>query len=428
MFSMKPTFKDTVHYLYQRVPSFQQIGAKAYKPDLANIKALLEVLGNPQRDLKCIHVAGTNGKGSCSSMLASILTSAGYKTGLYTSPHLKSFTERIRIDGTPIDEGAVVDFVEKIKITIEEIQPSFFEVTTALAFDYFKKTKTEINVIEVGLGGRLDSTNVISPVVSLITNIGHDHLDLLGPGLKEVAMEKAGIIKVNIPVVISERQSFSSSIFTERANSLQATILFAEDVENANWTERGLEIDFQNQVITLEPYLKGWYQLKNIKGVMSVIRELISQGWDISANDVKNGLEAVGKLSGLKGRWQKIGSNPDIICDTAHNPEGIAEIVKQLRQMQFQKLFWVIGMVSDKDHLMVLKLLPTDAHYYFCQAKISRTLNASDLKIAASKFGLKGEVVMDVNEALKVAREAANKNDLILVCGSSYIVAELKQI
>jgi len=428
LFSMKPTFKETIHYLYQRVPSFQQIGVRAYKPDLGNIIALLEGIGNPHHALKCIHVGGTNGKGSSSSMLASILTAAGYKTGLYTSPHLKSFTERIRVNGIPIPEKAVVDFVEKTKSLIEKIEPSFFEVTTAMAFDYFKQAETDINVIEVGLGGRLDSTNVIAPLVSLITNIGHDHLDLLGPGLENVAKEKAGIIKTNTPVVISERQSFSSTIFNRVAKELHAPLIFADELSKVNQNEGAVEFEFQKEAVRIYPDLKGLYQLKNIRGVLAVVDVLIQRGWKISHSDIKNGLEQVVKLSGLKGRWQQIGTSPEVICDTAHNPEGIIEVVNQLSHKKFKNLFWILGMVSDKDPKAVLELLPSYAHYYFCQAKIQRALPAEELMRAASFFGLKGLVVPDVNEALVAARAQAKEDDLILIGGSTYVVAELNEI
>lgn len=428
LFSMKPTFKETVQYLYQRVPSFQQIGVKAYKPNLGNILALLEGIGNPHRDLKCIHVGGTNGKGSSSSMLASILTSAGYRTGLYTSPHLKSFTERVRIDGIPIPESTVVDFIEETKHLIEKIQPSFFEVTTALAFYHFKQEQTDINVIEVGLGGRLDSTNVINPIVSLITNIGHDHLDLLGPGLEDVAMEKAGIIKANTPIVISEYQSFSAPVFSEAARRLSAPICFAEEKYNVIWKGGTIEFEFQKNLITINPDLKGDYQIKNIKGVLSVLEELLKKGWTIKPEDVRNGLEQVGRLSGLRGRWQQIGFDPMIVCDTAHNPEGISEVLNQLKKLKFEKLYWVLGMVSDKDPRSILTLLPNNAYYYFCQAKIQRALGADELCLIATDIGLTGTVITDVNEALKAAKKAASNNDLILVGGSTYVVAELDEL
>lgn len=427
------TYQQTLEYLYKELPMFQRVGAIAYKRDLKNTWKLCEALGNPQNKFKSIHVAGTNGKGSSSHMIAAILQSEGYKTGLYTSPHLKEFTERIRINGAEVSKDYVVDFVEKVKPLIEEIKPSFFEITVAMAFDYFALEQVDFAVIEVGLGGRLDSTNVINPLVSLITNIGFDHKDLLGDTLEAIAKEKAGIIKPHTPIVISERQNEIVHVFVEKARAMQSPIHFAQDSYKVQFVKDGggmLEIK-KNEEIHFEQLtseLTGSYQKKNITGVLSVIDALIDMNYAISRESIMQGLANTIKLTGLKGRWQKLGDFPLIYCDTGHNAEGITEVLQIIDTLSFSKLHFVIGMVKDKDHAAVLSLLPKNATYYFCQAKIPRALDAAQLGIYASRFGLKGIVCGEVKEGIRQAKVAAQKSDLIFIGGSTFVVAEIEEL
>lgn len=427
-------FQETVRFLYDHLPMFQRIGAPALRLDLANTLALCKLLDNPHLKFKSIHVGGTNGKGSTSHMLASILQSAGYKTGLYTSPHLKSFTERIRIDGTEIEEEAVVNFVNRIYPHIEIIRPSFFEITVAMAFEYFAQQKVDIAVIEVGLGGRLDSTNVINPEVSVITNIGWDHMDLLGETLPAIAAEKAGIIKVGIPVVISERQDEVVSVFEEKANTQKAKLYFADNlfaVQPSRVNGQELINISQNGSIVYDDIqlpLKGAYQQKNVLGVIQTVHVLREKGWNISDESLRAGIASVLTQTGLKGRWQQIGVNPTVICDTGHNLDGIKIALQQLKVQQYDKLFFVFGMVKGKDVSSILKLLPKEAQYFFCQAKIPRALDAESLMIQAKEHGLNGEVVNDVNDAIARARQVAAINDLIFVGGSTYVVAEIDNL
>lgn len=427
-------FQETVRFLYDHLPMFQRIGAPALRLDLANTLALCKLLDNPHLKFKSIHVGGTNGKGSTSHMLASILQSAGYKTGLYTSPHLKSFTERIRIDGTEIEEEAVVNFVNRIYPHIEIIRPSFFEITVAMAFEYFAQQKVDIAVIEVGLGGRLDSTNVINPEVSVITNIGWDHMDLLGETLPAIAAEKAGIIKVGIPVVISERQDEVVSVFEEKANTQKAKLYFADNlfaVQPSRVNGQELINISQNGSIVYDDIqlpLKGAYQQKNVLGVIQTVHVLREKGWNISDESLRAGIASVLTQTGLKGRWQQIGVNPTVICDTGHNLDGIKIVLQQLKVQQYDKLFFVFGMVKGKDVSSILKLLPKEAQYFFCQAKIPRALDAESLMIQAKEHGLNGEVVNDVNDAIARARQVAAINDLIFVGGSTYVVAEIDNL
>jgi dihydrofolate synthase/folylpolyglutamate synthase len=419
-------YSSALNYLYDRLPMFQRIGAAAYNRDLTNTLALCEALGNPQNKLKCIHVAGTNGKGSSSHMIAAMLQSAGYKTGLYTSPHLKEFTERIRINGQEIEQAFVVDFVKRIKPSIEKISPSFFEMTVAMAFDYFVFQGVDVAVIEVGLGGRLDSTNVITPLVSLITNISYDHKDLLGNTLQQIAFEKAGIIKRTAPVVISEEQTEVRDVFLKKAAEENTPLEFA----SSRFTFDGRTIS-ENGIIRFEdmnPQLKGDYQTKNIPGVLLTIEKLNEKGFLISEANIKSGIENVITLTGLKGRWQKLGEQPLIIADTGHNEAGIQEIVKQISSIKYERLHMVIGMVKDKDISGVLRLLPKEANYYFCQAKIPRAMDANDLAKNAQEFTLLGEIVPDVNSALTRAKERAGKNDFIFIGGSTFVVAEINDL
>lgn len=422
------TYQQTIDYLYDALPMFQSIGEKAYKKDLHNTLVLCESLGNPQHKFKSVHIAGTNGKGSSSHLLAAILQSAGYKTGLYTSPHLKNFTERIKINGTEANEQFVIDFVQKVKPLIDDIKPSFFELTTVMAFEYFAHYQVDIAVIETGLGGRLDCTNVILPEISLITNISFDHQNILGNTLPQIAFEKAGIIKPNKPVVISELQKGIAYVFQEKALQTESPIFFAteeyevicENKENTNITI------FKNRNVFLNEInceLKGNYQEKNLAGVLKTIELL--KGYTIEKEHIKNGIEKVVTLTGLKGRWQKLGENPLIICDTGHNEGGVTQIVAQLSTINFKQLYMVYGAVNDKDLSKILALLPKDAYYYFCKPNIPRGLDANELQSQAAEFGLKGQVIEDVLTAFEVAKKNASKDSMIFVGGSTFVVAEV---
>jgi dihydrofolate synthase/folylpolyglutamate synthase len=422
-------YRQALDYLYANLPIFQRIGAAAYKADLHNTLALLEILGNPERKFRSVHVAGTNGKGSSSHMLASVLQSAGYKTGLYTSPHLKEFTERIRVDGQDIEKAFVTDFVNRIRPAIETIKPSFFEITVAMAFEYFAAKKVDIAVIEVGLGGRLDATNVITPLVSLITNISFDHKDILGDTLQKIAFEKAGIIKKNIPVVISETQDVIADVFIEKAGKENAPIYFASESILARLHDDELTITKADSSFSVRAFpLKGIYQEKNIPGVIKTIGILNASGITIDQNAMISGLQNVVVNTGLKGRWQTIGHNPLTICDTGHNEAGISQIIQQINREKFDKLFMIIGMVKDKDISGVLKQLPKDATYFFCEANIPRALSAADLAQQAESFGLKGTAVANVNDAIATARKTASPSDMIFVGGSTFVVAEIEGI
>ena len=423
------TYQQTLDYLYNNLPMFQRIGPAAYKVDLGNIVVLMKAMGNPEKHFKTIHVAGTNGKGSSSHMLASILQEAGYKVGLYTSPHLKSFTERVRINGEEIGQSSVVEFVQRIKPLIEEISPSFFEITVALAFDYFSNSKVDIAVIEVGLGGRLDSTNIITPEVSLITNIGLDHQSLLGNTLEKIAGEKAGIIKYKVPVVIGQKQPSIEKVFTTKAGDEGALLFFATDsytVEQAN-PER-LNCLKSNQLLIegLKPDLKGDYQRLNLPGVLQTIDLL--KGYKITEDQLRAGLENVIINTGLKGRWQLVGEHPLIIADTGHNLDGVQMIVNQLKSYSYTQLHIVWGMVDDKSINEVLELLPKDAMYYFCAAHIPRALPPAVLNKKAGELGLKGDVYDSVALAIKNAKQNADDNDLIFIGGSTFVVAEIEEL
>lgn len=432
--AMFQTYEATLQFLYDNLPMFQRIGAAALKNDLSNTLRLCEVLHNPERKFKSIHIAGTNGKGSTSHMLASVLQSSGYKTGLYTSPHLKDFTERIRINGKEISRDFIIDFVNRIKPVIEEIQPSFFEITVAMAFDYFASEYIDVAVIEVGLGGRLDSTNVITPELSIITNIGWDHKDLLGDTLEKIAGEKAGIIKPKIPVVISERQKDIDRVFEEQAMRLKAPVHFASDHLKATQYEYNGNLllnVYYNQFQLFKDLnlpLQGYYQRKNILGVLTSVDLLRDMGWRISKEALKEGLEMVVKQTGLKGRWQILGRHPLKVCDTGHNVDGVKEVVNQIRAQSFKRLHIVFGMVKDKDITDVLNLLPRDATYYFCQAKIPRALDALLLAEQAGKLALSGFTIPDVNDAIRQAEKNAKPEDMIFIGGSTFVVAEIENL
>ncbi len=411
---------------------FQRIGAAAFKKDLTNTIRLSEKLGDPHHKFKSIHIAGTNGKGSTSHMLASILQEAGYKTGLYTSPHLKSFTERIRVNGNEVSQKFVVDFVNRIRPAIEEIRPSFFEITVVMAFEYFVEQGVDVAVIETGLGGRLDSTNVITPVLSVITNIGWDHKDILGDTLEKIAGEKAGIIKKNIPVVISQRQRDIENVFIEKSKTENAELSFASDrykVFRKN-DRAGITVESDGRVLfaDIDLPLKGNYQFANVPGVLRSTEILNSNGFDLSLAQIKSGLEKVIINTRLKGRWQILGAKPLMICDTGHNIDGITAIVRQIETLEFEKLHFVFGVVKDKAVADILQALPHRATYYFCQAKLPRALEASVLAEKASHCGLHGVVVPDVNEAKAMALKNASENDLIFIGGSTFVVAELDEL
>ncbi|HEX8037888.1 MAG TPA: folylpolyglutamate synthase/dihydrofolate synthase family protein [Chryseosolibacter sp.] len=425
------TYPDALKYLYDNLPMFQRVGIAAFKKDLTNIRKLCRTLRDPQESFKSIHIAGTNGKGSTSHMLASILQTSGYKTGLYTSPHLKEFTERIKVNGREVTEEFVADFVNRMLPLIEEYKPSFFEITVAMAFDYFRSEKVDAAVIETGLGGRLDSTNIITPVVSVITNISWDHKEILGNSLPEIASEKAGIIKRGVPVVISERQEEVQQVFMEKAEREQCEIAFASDEYATARTPGGETLDiFRNNRIALAGVrfpLKGNYQNRNVPGVMKAV-EVLRRTFSITDEQTRKGLEDVVANTTLKGRWQLLGNSPTVICDTGHNLSGVTEVFGQIRASVFNRLFVVWGMVKDKDVKPILAVLPREAHYYFCQAKIPRAMDANLLQEEAAALGLKGEVIRDVNEAKRAALSRASHDDFVFIGGSTYVVAEIDEL
>lgn len=401
-------YQQTLDYLFSQLPMFQRVGASAYKADLNNTIELCKLLHHPEKNFKSIHIAGTNGKGSTSHILASILQEAGYKVGLYTSPHLKDFRERIKINGVMISEQEVVDFVIKHQSEFEKINLSFFEWTVGLAFDYFSKKQVDIAVIETGLGGRLDSTNVITPLVSVITNIGKDHTQFLGDTLEKIASEKAGIIKKNIPIVIGETQQETKQIFIDKAIEMSAKIFFADKIITTNY----------------ESDLKGIYQEKNKKTVLAAIQQLMNSGFSIAEENIKNGLLNVVKNTGLLGRWQILSENPLTICDTGHNEAGIKEVLKQISLTKHKHLHCVFGAVNDKEIDSILSMLPKNATYYFCQAKIPRALDVNVLYTKAKDFELKGNPYDSVENAIKQAKANASANDFVFVGGSTFVVAE----
>ncbi len=421
------TFAETMDYLYRQLPMFTRMGAAAIKKDLTNTRLLCEALGNPHTKFPCVHIGGTNGKGSVSSMLAAIFTSCGYKTGLYTSPHLKSFTERIRIDGKEVPETFITAFVNRNLNLIETVEPSFFEITLAMAFAYFEQEKVDIAMIEVGLGGRLDSTNIILPELSIITNIGYDHTDLLGETLGEIAFEKAGIIKQGVPVVVGEKHPESEPIFIHKANIEGSPLYFAEDNLKAFREDSSLtmqEVRIGTERFTLD--LTGDYQLKNIVTVICSVECLRRAGWHLPQDKVKQALSQVKVLSGLKGRMEVLGQNPLIIADTGHNEPGILYVISQIKKLgEGKTLRFVWGMVKDKAHEKVLKHLPHNCAYYFVCPDIPRGLPASEMQKIASYFGLKGEAYPSVNTGLKAALAEASPDDLIFVGGSTFVVAEV---
>ena len=433
-------YPETLHYLYSRLPMFSSHGKGAIKPGLKNTIKFCQELGNPHEKFKSIHVGGTNGKGSTSHMLAAIFQEAGYKTGLYTSPHLRDFRERIRINGEMIAEMEVIQFVEAHQQYIEKLEPSFFEVTVALAFEYFSANQVEVAIIEVGLGGRLDSTNVIHPELSVISNISYDHMNILGNSLNEIASEKAGIIKYNVPVVISQRQDEVEDIFINKAFEMNSGLTFASDEWNIfrsqtqNNSSGLLKLEIRQKTTidnpvfsfdSIELDLTGSYQLKNLAGVLSAVKHLRLMDYQIDDQDVLSALRQVKKLTGLMGRWHSLNYNPLIICDTGHNEDGIREVMKNINLTPHKDLYMVIGMVEDKDISKILSLLPQRAFYYFCQPTIPRAKPANDLQLEAAKFGLTGTFYPTVQAAFDEAKKNAGNNDLIFIGGSTFVVAEI---
>ena len=428
-------YSDALNYLYTQLPMFQRTGPAAYKHTLGNSLRLDEIYNHPHRQFRSIHVAGTNGKGSVSHMLAAILQSAGYRTGLYTSPHLKDFRERIRINGEMIAESYIAQWVRDFRRInqTEKLEPSFFELTVAMAFDYFAEQQVDMAVVEVGLGGRLDSTNIITPLLSVITNISYDHTALLGETLPLIAGEKAGIIKSGVPVVISQRQPEVERVFIQKSGEEKAPLWFASDEYQVGYSLLGID---GRQVLHLNEGnpsgyhalvtdLAGIYQRQNVPGVLKGVDLLRSAGLAISADAVHAGLADVKGLTGLLGRWQVLGANPRIVCDTGHNEDGIRMVVQQLSQTAFRRLHIVIGVVSDKDPAKVLALLPGDAHYYFCKADIPRAMDEHQLWSKAAEAGLRGNVYPTVKEAFEAAKAAADPEDMIFVGGSTFVVAEI---
>ncbi len=424
-------YQETLDYLYAQLPMFQRVGAQAYKPSLENTLKLSEALGNPHKQFKSIHIAGTNGKGSTSHMMASICQAAGYKTGLYTSPHLVDFRERIRIDAEMIPQENVVTFVEKNKKMIEEIQPSFFEMCVVMAFDYFAKEKVDIAVIEVGMGGRLDSTNIINPLISIITNISYDHMQFLGDTLPKIAKEKAGIIKEHTPIIISQKQVECADVFVEIADEKNAELIFASDyiivndLIDSDLNILSMDVKSDSNKYHLETTLTGKYQLKNIVGVVAAYEKLNNLGIQITPEALAEGVLKVKENTGLRGRWEILSNEPLTIADTGHNEDGIQQIINQISNIEYDRLHWVWGMVNDKDPAKVFKLLPKHANYYFCSPNIPRGLDAESCKAKAADYEIFGEAYPYVIQAYEAAQSNARSNDLILIGGSTFVVAEV---
>lgn len=421
-------YKETLDWLFAQLPMYQREGKAAYKANLDNTLKLDEYFHAPHHSFQTIHVGGTNGKGSVSHMLASILQEAGYKTGLYTSPHLKDFRERIKINGEMISEAYVVDFVEQNKELFAEVRPSFFEMTVAMAFKYFADQHVDIAVIEVGLGGRLDSTNIITPLVSIITNISFDHMALLGDTLEKIAGEKAGIIKPGIPAIVGTRDKETDFVFEQKARECETTLHFASD----EWETEYLPGNIYNLTKTdgtrfpeLHPELRGLYQRKNIPAVLEAVLALREKGLHIPDKAVYDGIARVITNTGLLGRWQVLNQSPYTVCDTGHNIDGLTEITRQLKTCNYKRLHFVIGMVNDKDVDSVLGILPRDAVYYFCKASIPRAMDENVLTEKAVRHGLHGTTYPTVAEAYAAAREAAAPEDMIYVGGSTFVVAEV---
>jgi dihydrofolate synthase/folylpolyglutamate synthase len=431
--SIHERYQETLHYLYEQLPMFQRIGPAAFKKDLGNIYALMEALGNPHLHFRSIHVAGTNGKGSVVHMLSAALQAAGYKTGLYISPHYRDFRERIKIDGRYISKPAVVEFVEAHRALIQNVQPSFFEITVAMAFDHFRREQVDVAVVEVGLGGRLDSTNIIRPLLSVITNISYDHQQFLGDTLPEIAGEKAGIIKSNIPVVIGETHPETRPVFLEKAAIENAPITFADQIWQANLIHSDLthsyyQIEKEEEVIFAElpVNLQGDYQKYNLQTFLEAC-SVLNEGAElaVSTDAMVSGLAQLKKLTRFIGRWHILGTNPTILADSAHNEGGLRLVLRQLKELPYRQLHMVIGTVADKEVEKVLDLFPAEASYYFAKADVPRGLEAGILKEKAAKFGLQGRAYSSVRNALRAAKRQAAPDDLIFVGGSIFVVAEV---
>jgi len=433
------TYQETIDYLYSLLPVFHRDGEKAFKGDLTNVLKITEYLGNPHLKFKTIHVAGTNGKGSTSHFLSAIFQSAGYKTGLYTSPHLKDYTERFRINGISIEKANIVAFIQKHKNFFEELKPSFFELSVGIAFDFFSNEKVDIAIIEVGLGGRLDSTNIITPELSVITNIGFDHVNILGDTLTKIASEKAGIIKSIVPVVISEFNEETKPVFLEKALSTESDIYFAS--ENFMVIEKECQstklvvdvfvVDIDKETLlfgNLSSQLIGRYQLKNIAGVIQSVQVLNKIGFKISNEAIQSGITNVVDLTGLKGRWQILSESPLTICDTGHNEHGLKSVLSQIGKIDVKNKYFILGFVKDKNVDEILSLFPKDGIYYFCQPENPRFMPVENLMKIAESYGISGHSILNVNEALKYVTNLAKKDDFIYVGGSTYVVAELDNI
>jgi len=420
-------YQEAIGFLFQALPMYQRIGAAAYKKDLTNIRDLCKALGNPEQKFKSIHIGGTNGKGSCAHMLAAISKSAGYKTGLYTSPHLKRFTERIKVDGREIPETVVAEFITDNKLLIDKIQPSFFEMSVALAFYHFATIEVDIAIVEVGLGGRLDSTNILNPEAALITNISLDHTDMLGGTIGAIAEEKAGIIKEGVPIIIGEWEASSARVFDKISLQKRANIQYADrnyefNTSNSVFKNKNDGSSYHMDQLRYWPY----FQLKNIPGVLSIVDVLRSNGWDFTPVSVQEGIANITKKTGFKGRWQILKNKPLTICDIVHNIGGIKLIVDEFKRINPEVLHVIWGMVRDKDITSMLNLLPQDAKYYFCEPDIPRALGVNDLFKQAQQVGLHGQAIPNVMDAIKLAEKSAQDNDMIFIGGSTFVVAEIE--
>lgn len=426
-------YTEALEFMFSRLPMFTRVGKAAYKSGMGNIESLCAALGNPEQQFRSIHVAGTNGKGSTSHFLASILQEAGYKTGLFTSPHLKDFRERIRINGKFIPAREVSRFVEKHHARLIDLEASFFEMNVALAFAHFAEQQVDVAVVETGLGGRLDSTNVLVPDLSIITNISFDHADLLGNTLPAIAAEKAGIIKRDVPVVVSERQEDVAHVFQNKSTETKSVIRFASDevrVIETSWSQESepqlnAKLQLRGAEYNLTTPLSGAYQIKNLAGVLVAIEELNSLGYQISDEHLLNGVRCVKSNTGLRGRWEKIGASPDIYCDTGHNEAGVKEVLEMIHRTPHKHLHLVWGMVNDKDIRTILSMLPQYARYYFCNASIPRAMPAEHLCKEAAGFGLIGGSYTSVRKAISIAKRKAKPDDLIVIGGSTFVVAEV---
>ena len=425
-------YQETLDYLFSRLPMYTRDGAVAIKNDLTNTLALTKLLGDPHKKIKFIHVAGTNGKGSSSHALASILQQSGYRTGLYTSPHLVDFRERIRVNGEMIPEDWVIEFVKQYQNDIEHIKPSFFETTVAMALSYFEQQEVDIAVIETGLGGRLDSTNVITPEISLITNIGWDHADILGGTLEQIAREKSGIIKHKVPVVVSEYQETVAHVFQDAASKQESTLTFASltyHSRSVGFTEGGQRLELTHAatgaITEHQTDLQGNYQAKNLPGILCVVEELQKLGWKLSEDQIRAGLKSIQGLTGLRGRWEILNRSPLLVCDTGHNADGWKEIIQNINLTPHRQLHMVLGIMRDKDTSKMLPILPKHANYYFCQVNSPRALPAAELAAVAKAFNLNGLPYPTVKHAVDEAMRLASKDDLVFVGGSTFIVGDL---